>query len=365
MLTSEMNGSFAHPLILAIGGGKGGVGKSMVSSNLAVLYSQAGFRVVLIDLDVGAANLHTIFGIRNPPKGLGDYFLTPRSLLNDYLIPTSLPNLLLAPSSGFVPEMANLRHAQKVKLIHQIKSLEADLVLLDLGAGTSSHVIDFFSMTHAGLVVTTPEPTAIVNAYEFLKNVIYRILFRMFRNQEDLLQVVKTSLLSQNALNVTTLEQLIQVIEKDYPWAAKNIREVCLDLDFYLVLNQSRQLQELQLGKKLHGICERFLNLKLNLGGMIFFNEEVSASVFKMNPLSVIYPDSLTCQSLKQIASIVLHHVVKKQTSNEVADFEQQYAEVLQNATLDHQRHLLMKKKLQRSQERSDASLLPLGIYDE
>src|ERR1700722_16095086 len=119
----------SEPLIIAIGGGKGGVGKSMVSSNLAVQYAQAGLQVVLIDLDVGAANLHTIFGIRQPPKGLGDYFTTPRSQLTDYFIDTNIPNLKLVPGSGFVPELANLKHVQKVKIITQIKNLSTDLVL--------------------------------------------------------------------------------------------------------------------------------------------------------------------------------------------------------------------------------------------
>lgn len=356
-------------LIVAIGGGKGGVGKSMVSSNLAVHYAKGGLNVTLIDLDVGAANLHTIFGIRQPPKGLGDYFNTPRSQLQDYLIPTSIPNLTLAPGSGFVPELANLKYAQKVKLINQIKSLSSDLVMLDLGAGTSSNVIDFFSMTHAGIVITTPEPTAIVNAYEFLKNVVYRILFRMFRNQEAILEILKSSVLPQNPLKIATIADLIAVVEKKNPWAAQNIRDVCKDLDFYVVFNQARKLSDIQLGQKLHQICHRFLGINLNFSGIIFFNEEVSASVYKMSPISLVYADSVTSLALKRIATRIFGQLAHKVLNNSSqVSFEEQYAAVMHEAKQDYEQNLLTQKRLQRSKERTltpGMQLASVGIPDD
>ncbi len=352
-----------EPLIMAIGGGKGGVGKSMVSSNLAVQYAQAGLNVILVDLDVGAANLHTIFGIRHPPKGLGDYFTTARSQLNDYLIPTSIPGLRLAPGSGFVPELANMKHTQKVKLIHQIKALSADLVLLDLGAGTSSNVIDFFSMTHAGIVVTTPEPTAIVNAYEFLKNVLYRILFRMFRNQEDILDILRLSTLPQQSSKISTIEELIAAVEKKSSWAAQNIREVCKDLDFYLVFNQTRKLSDVPLGQKLHDICHRFLGIELSFSGVVFFNEEVSASVFKMSPISLAYPDSITNQTLKRIAVTILSHATHKMIHQQPLEtFSEQLSSVLQHAKKDHDLNVLTQNRLHRSKERLHVTTSSLGI---
>lgn len=343
-----------EPLIVAIGGGKGGVGKSMVSSNLAVQYANAGYKVALLDLDIGASNLHTIFGIKNPPKGLGDYFITPRSQLINYLIPTSLPNLLLAPGSGFVPEIANLKTVQKNKLIHQIRSLTADIVLLDLGAGTSHAVIDFFSMTHYGLIVTSPEPTSIVNAYEFLKNVIYRILFRLLKNQPKILELLKISAVPNNKLQISTIADLIQAIDKQNPWAAQNVREICQDLDLSLIFNQARKIKDAELVPKLHDISQRFLGIDLNFGGMIFYNEEVSASIFKMMPISVVYPDSVTSKTLKNIASRVLQRLYDKRTDNQGKDnngkesFETQFSRTLFYAKKDYESNILTQHRLHR-----------------
>lgn len=338
-----------EPFIISIGGGKGGVGKSMVSSNIAVQYAQAGLHVTLIDLDIGAANLHTIFGMRQPPKGLGEYLTSPNSELSEYVISTSIPNLQLIPGSGFVPELANLKHAQKLKLISHIKQLNCDIVLLDLGAGTSNSTIDFFTMTQAGIIVTTPEPTAIINAYEFLKNVIYRILFRIFKNQESLLEILRSSTLPNSPLN--TISDLIEAIGKKNAWAAQNVKEICADLDFYLIFNQARKVADSQLGVKLHQICQKFLNLDLTIAGMIFFNEEVSASVFKMQPISVVYPDSITSQTLKRIALSVFDQMTEKSLNGTKMTYsaEKQIQMNMKHSHHDFEMNLLTQRRLSRA----------------
>lgn len=337
-------------LMISIGGGKGGVGKSMVSANLAVQYAQAGMKVILIDLDFGAANVHTIFGIRRPPKGLGEYFLTPGAKLKDFVIPTNVPNLSIIPGSGFVPELANLQHSRKVKLIRQIKTLDADLVLLDLGAGSAHNVVDFFSLTHASVVVTTPEPTAIVNAYEFLKNVIYRILFRIFKNSSEITQILKASTQPNNPLGIHTVADLITHVEKQYPMIADSIRDICDDLDFYVIFNQARKSTQAQLGRKLRDISQRYLHLDLNYLGMVYHNEEVSTAVFKMCPLSVHNPDSVTSKTIRKIAIQLFHQVSSKMLTGEHAEsFEDQVQRVMLNAREDFTENLLTQKRLFRA----------------
>lgn len=338
------------PLILSVGGGKGGVGKSMVSSNLAVHYAQAGNKVVLIDLDVGAANLHTIFGIRQPQKGLGEYFTTARSLLVDYLTPTPIQNLSLVAGSGFVPELANIKHLQKVKIINQMKTLEADLVILDLGAGSSINVIDFFSMTNSGVVVTTPEPTAIVNTYEFLKNVIYRILFRMFRKQENLLNLVKLSAQPENNTRTATVSALIEAVAAKNRFAAQSIKDVCSDLDFHLILNQARKPGDLSLAKKLHEICKRYLALDLHISGLVFHNEEVPSSVLRMSPISVAEPDSITTKSLQRHAARILQHAAYKTENRENEQgINEEFERALSWARHDYVENMLTQKRLQKN----------------
>lgn len=342
-----------EPLIISVGGGKGGVGKSMVSSNLAVHYAQAGLKTFILDLDFGAANLHTIYGIRNPTKGLGDYFTTPHSEIGNFVMPTAVPNLSILPGSGFVPELANLRHAQKMKLIRQLKFLDADLVILDLGAGSSSNVVDFFSLSHASVVVTTPEPTAITNAYEFLKNVVYRVLTRVFRTNKEITEILRTATNPKNDFHIHTVSDLIQVIEKKCGWIANQIQEICDDLDFYVVFNQARKTSQSQLGIKLRAICEKHLCLHLNYAGMIFYNEEVPASVFKMTPISLSCPDSVTTRAIKRIGNLIGQKVIEKiSTGKHAESFDEQFARVSGNVQQDFTENLLTQRRLLREASR-------------
>ncbi len=326
----------------------------MVSSNLAVQYANNGLKVILIDLDFGAANLHTIFGLRQPPRSLGDYFNSPRSQLADYLVPTGVNHLSLITSSGFVPELANLKHQQRVKLLNHIKGLDADLVLLDLGAGSSLNVVDFFSMCHAGVVVATPEPTAVLNAYEFLKNVIYRIFFRVLRNDEELTQILKASIKSNNDYGIHTVHDLIRVIKKKNGWAAETLQDICQDLSFHLIFNQARKTTDVQLGAKLNQICEKYLNITLNFSGIVFYNEEVPACVYKMSPISLAAPESVTSQSLRTIAIHTFNRVAQIVAGQGAAEnFSDQMAHVGRHAHVDFERNLLTQRRLQRSRERS------------
>lgn len=299
-----------RPIILSVGGGKGGVGKSMVCANLAVHYAQAGLRTVVLDLDFGAANLHTIFGMRQPAKSLSNYFATARSHVRNYLVDSGVENLSLAPASGCTPDLAMLRHALKAKLVRQIRQLDADIVLLDLGAGSSHNVVDFFAMTQCGVLVTTPEPTSVVNTYEFLKNVVYRILFRFFRRQPELLRIVKQSTMPSAPDDLCTISHVIDSIGAEHPWLGDCVRDACRDLSLHMVFNQARKASDAQLGHKLHNICENHLSLDLNYAGLVYYNEQVPSSVLRMQPISVSKPDSPTSLGIKRISQNILSKVL-------------------------------------------------------
>ncbi|MFH0880731.1 MAG: P-loop NTPase, partial [Lentisphaerota bacterium] len=122
--------------ILAVGGGKGGVGKSFVTAGLATSLAERGQETTLIDLDLGAANLHTVFGIKTASRGIGDFIYAPTSgNLADYSVETSMPKLRLISGNGFIPGIANLTYAQKIRILKAISRLNCDYVILDLGAG--------------------------------------------------------------------------------------------------------------------------------------------------------------------------------------------------------------------------------------
>lgn len=163
--------------VISFGGGKGGVGKSMLAGNVAVALAQSGLEVILVDADLGAANQHTLFGVDRPRKGLQDFLDRQVESLAEAASETQVPKLRLVVGTGAVPNAANIHHAQKLKLMRHIRGAEADVVVVDVGAGSSHNTVDFFDLGDARVLVATAQLTSIQNAYAFLKAAVLR-LFR-------------------------------------------------------------------------------------------------------------------------------------------------------------------------------------------
>ena len=162
--------------IWAIGGGKGGVGKTLITANFAITLAKAGATVTLVDLDLGGANLHTCLGVEQTAHTLTDLFSPDVKNFAQLASPTNIPNLSLISGAQDSLNVANLPHAQKQKLLNKLKQLPSDYIILDLGAGTSYNTLDFFLAADVGILVVLPEPTSIENAYRFIKSAFYRKL---------------------------------------------------------------------------------------------------------------------------------------------------------------------------------------------
>lgn len=130
--------------VYPVGGGKGGIGKSLIAANLGVLLARQGKRVLLIDLDLGSSNLHTFVGKADIPVGLDSFLDKTVASLDEAALPTEIPNLSFISSRNCGTEAANLYTAQKQKVIRAINSLDYDYVFMDLGAGTHFNMLDFF-----------------------------------------------------------------------------------------------------------------------------------------------------------------------------------------------------------------------------
>lgn len=133
------------PVVLPVGGGKGGIGKSVITANLGLALARLEHRAIVVDADLGGSDLHNILGQGNDEAGLGEV-LTSKDLTVDQVVrPVLEPRFRFVAGDALVVATANPSFQKKRKLLHDIKGLDADFVLLDLGAGTSITVMDFFS----------------------------------------------------------------------------------------------------------------------------------------------------------------------------------------------------------------------------
>jgi flagellar biosynthesis protein FlhG len=154
--------------VMAVTSGKGGVGKTMLTANLAVLAAKRGKRVLVIDADLGLANVEIVFGVK-PKRHMGD-LLSPDVSPEDVLIEVR-PGIHILPAASGIQQLTQLGEEEKIRLISALDGLAErfDLVLIDSGAGIGDNVLFFVGVAQEIVLVVTPEPTSLVDAYAAVK----------------------------------------------------------------------------------------------------------------------------------------------------------------------------------------------------
>jgi flagellar biosynthesis protein FlhG len=159
-----------RPAIVAIASGKGGVGKSVVAANLALLLARTDRRVTLLDLDLGGADAHLLFGVFRPERTLTDFIERRVESLDEAAVELSeFSRLRLIVGTGDTIGTANLVHASKQRLIRHALKLDTDVLVVDVGAGSALAVLDFFLMADLPLAVATPDGLSAIDLARFLQ----------------------------------------------------------------------------------------------------------------------------------------------------------------------------------------------------
>jgi flagellar biosynthesis protein FlhG len=286
--------------VWAVGGGKGGTGKSFLSANLAIELGASRGDVIAIDADLGAPNLHTLLSVRENGKDLGDFFRKNVPGLEDVLTSTAYPGLRLIRGSENALFLANLNHYQKLKLIRQIKTLPAERVIIDLGTGSAYNTLDLFIMARPGILVVTPEPTAIENTYLFLKSCAARILklyAQYFKIQERAQKIIRD--LEDNP---GTLRAYLETPGGADDSAGPIFSAALKNFKPGLVVNKARSEKDVLLGRSISEVVRRFFLIDLELLGTIPYDERVHWSLKRFAPFILQYPESSVSESIRAIA---------------------------------------------------------------
>ena len=172
--------------IIAVGGAKGGVGKSMLAANIAVGLALLGQKVVLADLDLGGADVHLYTGVKSLAKTWNDFLDKKVDSIKDILTPTAFKGLSLIGGDSSKLGSANLPYSQKLKIMRHLKELETDFLVVDLGGDTTYNGLDFFLLADQKIVVSGTEPASVLDSYTFVKVVFNRFLERFFSEHKSL-----------------------------------------------------------------------------------------------------------------------------------------------------------------------------------
>lgn len=248
--------------IITVASGKGGVGKTNVSVNMALAYARLGKKVVVMDADLGLANVNVILGIMPPTYSLY-HVMRKQKTMREILEKTDYGISIVAGASGF-SRIANLTEDERQNFVNELDSLsEADIIIVDTSAGVSSNVLDFIEAADDAVIITTPEPTAITDAYG-----------------------------------------LIKIIATEYD---------SLNIGLKLVVNRVKTVAEAKkVADRMTNIAGQFLNLKVDYLGFIYDDTVVSQGVLRQKPFMVIDP--------KSKASLCVQHIVDRMEKTEVRE---------------------------------------------
>ena len=282
--------------IVSIASGKGGVGKSLVASNLGLLLARHGKRVVLVDMDIGGANLHILFGLLNPPMSLSDFVSRKVDSLEEVAQSVEWGSgLRLIPGTGESLATANMPYGKKQRLIRHLQYLNADFVLLDCPPGTSYQALDFFLQGDAQIVVANPDPTSVIELYRFLKlAAIRKVLTRVLARDSS---ETKTSLMEEEFSRV---EDVLATFGDDEQELREAAEQTLRDFNPLFVLNRTTPKSRVSISY-LQQVVSKFIGSELVMLGEIPADQVVEQSMRIFQPVVDLEPNSPASKELDQI----------------------------------------------------------------
>src|SRR5579859_2783567 len=292
------------PRLLAVGGGRGGVGKSLVAVNLAVYFAQLGKTVVLVDADATGANLHSHFGLRAGWID-ADRSASGVSVLRRALVPTSVPGLALLPAAhdSTLPGLP-LRASRKTRWLTALRELPADYLVVDVGPGHTEVALDVMLSAEVAIAVTVPEPPAIETTYRFVRAAFRRRLRRAFARDK-----IRSALLERALADLGPLPAPVRLVHRiakvdrdfaDEAWAEAQAMRL------QLVVNQTRVRTDAELGAWMSGLVSRHYGVVLDELGHVEHDDTVWLTVRRNKPLLVDSPTSKSARNVERIARRVL-----------------------------------------------------------
>ncbi|MCR5171979.1 MAG: P-loop NTPase [Treponema sp.] len=291
--------------IIPIASGKGGVGKSLLSANLAITLGQAGKKVVLADLDLGASNLHLVIGQSSPKKGIGT-FLTGESSFEEIIQPTEYENVSFIAGDSEIPGLSSLKIFQKNNLIKKFQSLDCDYLIIDLGAGTHLTILDLFLLSPQGIVVTAPTVTATLNGYLFLKNAVFRLMASSFKKNSPAAQYMKKLKGDSASLQRLYIPKLIEAIREIDPESAQIFSERMSQFHPRLVMNMIDEPKDADKALKIRRSCQQYLGLDVESLGVMYRDSLQDKALSSRLPVIIYKPNAVISQAIYRIAEKVL-----------------------------------------------------------
>jgi flagellar biosynthesis protein FlhG len=292
-----------HRRILAVGGAKGGVGKSMLAANMAVGLALLNRKVVLADLDLGSADLPLYIGVRSLSRTWNDFLDHKAASIEAILTPTAFEGLSLIGGNSSRLGSANLPYLQKRKIMRHLKALETDYLIIDLGDDTAYNELDFFLLADQKIIVSSTEPASVSDNYAFLKVAHNRLIERFCAKHEPLRnlgrQIRDGSLESTPNYSLDLTFQEVQALDR------RAFTELKQQLDRFrlsIVLNMTESREEMVIAEEMQTFARDMLHLDIEILGAVPYDRNLKKAVRKLTPVLTENP---TCPASQNICRML------------------------------------------------------------
>jgi flagellar biosynthesis protein FlhG len=292
--------------IWPIGSGKGGVGKTLLTANLGILLSRLNKKVIILDADLGASNLHTALGIPYLRRTLNDLLTGSVKNLSDLMVETPIENLFLIGGSRHLPAYPNYRTNMTRKILAGVPHLDADILLIDLGGGIAPHVLDFFLLSDRGIAVMTDDPASIQNTYHFLKMAVFQKILKTFPSNPLVSYMVHSATRPGSREQIKSVPELIDKISHVDHYYADVIRKNILAFTPRIIVNMLNDKDDTRAADVVSAVSNKFVGVSPELLGTLEYDQGIKESTSNIRPFTLDPGNMKAAEELNLIANRIL-----------------------------------------------------------
>lgn len=285
--------------IWAIGGGKGGSGKTFITSSMATYLAKKDKRAILFDFDIGGANLNSFLGIDMPKRSLSSFF-EKGAPLNELIERTGIPNLRLITGDIHSLTSDKIKYSQKLKLFRHVKILNSQYVLIDLGAGSHHNTLDAFLMADKKIAIIEPEVIAVENFYHFIKNALFRRI-RISLRDYGFKEFIEHIWNIREKYKIKNLWDLIAWFKDSFSFIGDILDKELEEFKVYLIVNKVRNREDIYMGSFIKSAFKKYTNIQIKYVGYIEFDDSVWKAVRNRRPYMLRYVSSSCAQEIETL----------------------------------------------------------------